>query len=83
MPDSDSGNAPTAMTGASGSQTILDSDGEGVRGRGGGGASPAVLKLKLKKPPASRRVQWTDDTIDNEHMNKKVRMVEKIRNELM
>jgi len=69
MPDSDAGVAPKTMaTGASGSQTVLHVAGSGGRE---GAASPAVLKLKLKKPPPSRRVQWTEDTVDNEHMNKK------------
>ena len=69
MPDSDAGIAPKTMaTSASGSQTVLHVEGSDGRGA----ASPAVLKLKLKKPPPSRRVQWTEDTVDNEHMNKKV-----------
>ena len=69
MPDSDgSVAASTSTPGASGSQTVLDNEAEGERRA----ASPTVLKLKLKKPPASRRVQWTEDTVDNEHMNKKV-----------
>jgi len=68
MPDSDgSGAASTAVAGASGSQTVLEEEAEGERGA----ASPTVIKLKLKKPPATRRVQWTEDTVDNEHMNKK------------
>jgi len=68
MPDSDgSVAASTSTPGASGSQTVLDNEAEGERRA----ASPTVLKLKLKKPPASRRVQWTEDTVDNEHMNKK------------
>ena len=70
MPDSDgSGAASTAVAGASGSQTVLEEEAEGERGA----ASPTVIKLKLKKPPATRRVQWTEDTVDNEHMNKKVK----------
>ena len=70
MPDSDAGIAPKTMaTSASGSKTVLQVEGSGGRE---GAASPAVLKLKLKKPPPSRRVQWTEDTVDNEHMNKKV-----------
>jgi len=48
---------------ATGSQTVVGAESQ---------PSPTpVLKLKLKKPPPTRRVQWTDDTIDNEHMNKK------------
>jgi len=69
MPDSDGSVAPKTMaTGTSGSQTVLQVEGSSGRE---GAASPAVLKLKLKKPPPSRRVQWTEDTVDNEHMNKK------------
>jgi len=60
MPDTDLATTKTPA----GSQTVLDSDAS----RGG---TSAVLKLKLKKPRPSRRVQWTEDTVDNEHMNKK------------
>jgi len=60
MPDPDVVGAATPA----GSQTVLQSE----ESHGG---TPAVLKLKLKKPKPSRRVQWTEETIDNEHMNKK------------
>jgi len=60
MPDTDLATTKTPA----GSQTVLDSDAS----RGG---TSAVLKLKLKKPRPSRRVQWTEDTVDNEHLNKK------------
>lgn len=41
-----------------------------------GGAGPSsipdgVLRLRGAGDPTSRRVVWTDDTIDNEHMGKK------------
>ncbi|XP_064615924.1 E3 ubiquitin-protein ligase PPP1R11-like isoform X2 [Liolophura sinensis] len=29
------------------------------------------LVLKLKKPKNDKKVQWSNDTVDNEHMNKK------------
>ena len=29
------------------------------------------VKLKLKKPKNDKKLKWTQDTIDNEHMNKK------------
>lgn len=61
MPDPDC----TAAVTPTGSQTVLESEASA------GGAPPAVLKLKLKKPRPSRRVQWSEETIDNEHMNKK------------
>ncbi|CAG7828116.1 unnamed protein product [Allacma fusca] len=32
--------------------------------------SEPVLRLKLKKPKNKKKVGWTTDTIDNEHMNK-------------
>ena len=66
MPDPDC----TAAVTPTGSQTVLESEASA------GGAPPAVLKLKLKKPRPSRRVQWSEETIDNEHMNKKVRVID-------
>lgn len=30
-----------------------------------------TLRLKLRKPKNDRKVQWTTETVDNEHMNKK------------
>ncbi|XP_037934055.1 E3 ubiquitin-protein ligase PPP1R11-like [Teleopsis dalmanni] len=30
-----------------------------------------VLKLRLKKPKTQGSVSWSEDTVDNEHMNKK------------
>ncbi|RZC34201.1 succinate--hydroxymethylglutarate CoA-transferase [Asbolus verrucosus] len=30
-----------------------------------------TLKLRLKKPKNDKKVQWTTETVDNEHMNKK------------
>jgi len=59
MPDPDL----TLASSPAGSRTVLDS--ESSQG------TPAVLKLKLKKPRPTRRVQWTEETIDNENMNKK------------
>ncbi|EAT40594.1 AAEL007679-PA [Aedes aegypti] len=32
---------------------------------------PPVLRLRLKKPRTDKKVQWTNGTVDNEHMNKK------------
>ncbi|XP_077986634.1 E3 ubiquitin-protein ligase PPP1R11-like [Glandiceps talaboti] len=32
--------------------------------------SPNVT-LKLKKPKSDKKVKWDEDTVDNEHMNKK------------
>ncbi|XP_062545511.1 E3 ubiquitin-protein ligase PPP1R11 [Armigeres subalbatus] len=32
---------------------------------------PPVLRLRLQKPRSSKKVQWTNGTVDNEHMNKK------------
>ena len=32
--------------------------------------SPQV-KLKLKKPKNDKKIKWTQDTVDNEDMNKK------------
>jgi len=66
MPDSEVTSVAMATTG---SHTILDSG--ACQGAAGGGGSSAVLKLKLKKPRPTRRVQWAEDTVDNEHMNKK------------
>ncbi|XP_053694789.1 E3 ubiquitin-protein ligase PPP1R11 [Sabethes cyaneus] len=34
-------------------------------------AEPPVLRLRLQKPPSSRKVQWTNGTVDNEHLNRK------------
>ncbi|KAL5012562.1 hypothetical protein ScPMuIL_011113 [Solemya velum] len=30
-----------------------------------------VLKLKLRKPKNDKKVKWTTETVDNEHMDKK------------
>ncbi|XP_014671121.1 PREDICTED: protein phosphatase 1 regulatory subunit 11-like [Priapulus caudatus] len=30
-----------------------------------------VLKLRLQKPKSNKKVDWTTDTVDNEHMGKK------------
>lgn len=30
-----------------------------------------TLTLKLRKPKNDKKVQWTTETVDNEHMNKK------------
>ncbi|XP_039449017.1 E3 ubiquitin-protein ligase PPP1R11 [Culex pipiens pallens] len=32
---------------------------------------PPVLRLRLQKPRSDKKVQWTNGTVDNEHMNKK------------
>lgn len=32
---------------------------------------PPTVRLKLKKPKKQTRVVWTEDTVDNEGMNKK------------
>jgi len=32
--------------------------------------SNSVLRLRLQKPP-NKKVSWTNDTVDNEHMDKK------------
>uniref|UniRef100_A0A1Q3FE20 E3 ubiquitin-protein ligase PPP1R11 n=1 Tax=Culex tarsalis TaxID=7177 RepID=A0A1Q3FE20_CULTA len=34
-------------------------------------SQPPVLRLRLQKPRSSKKVQWTNGTVDNEHMNKK------------
>ncbi|XP_015591753.1 E3 ubiquitin-protein ligase PPP1R11 [Cephus cinctus] len=30
-----------------------------------------TVRLRLRKPKSSKKVQWTQGTVDNEHMNKK------------
>lgn len=30
-----------------------------------------TLRLRLKKPKSDKKVQWTTETVDNEHLNKK------------
>lgn len=32
---------------------------------------PPTLKLRLHKPKSHKKVQWTETTVDNEHMDKK------------
>ncbi|XP_055638615.1 E3 ubiquitin-protein ligase PPP1R11 [Toxorhynchites rutilus septentrionalis] len=32
---------------------------------------PPVLRLRLQKPHSSKKVQWSNGTVDNEHMNRK------------
>ncbi|XP_053673376.1 E3 ubiquitin-protein ligase PPP1R11-like isoform X2 [Anopheles nili] len=34
-------------------------------------SEPPVLRLRLQKPRNGKKVQWTNGTVDNEHMNKK------------
>lgn len=36
-----------------------------------GRAISPTLRLKLRKPKNDKKVKWTTDTVDNEHMNKK------------
>ncbi|KAL3282764.1 hypothetical protein HHI36_005931 [Cryptolaemus montrouzieri] len=31
----------------------------------------ATVRLRLKKPSTDKKVQWSTETVDNEHMNKK------------
>jgi protein phosphatase 1 regulatory subunit 11 len=50
--------------------------GDDTGGVGQGGAGPSsipdgVLRLRGAGNPSSRRVVWSDDTVDNEHMGKK------------
>lgn len=35
------------------------------------GATSPTLALKLRKPKNDKKVKWTTETVDNEHMNKK------------
>jgi len=30
-----------------------------------------TVRLRLRKPKSSKKVQWTQGTVDNEHLNKK------------
>jgi len=46
-----------------GSQTVTKEETDGASG-------PPTLRLKLKKEER-KKVQWTSETVDNEHMNKK------------
>lgn len=32
---------------------------------------PTVAVLKLRKPHVAKKVEWSNDTVDNENMNKK------------
>uniref|UniRef100_A0A182MRH4 E3 ubiquitin-protein ligase PPP1R11 n=1 Tax=Anopheles culicifacies TaxID=139723 RepID=A0A182MRH4_9DIPT len=32
---------------------------------------PPVLRLRLQKPRNGKKVQWTNGTVDNEHLNRK------------
>lgn len=48
---------------SSGSQTVTQSEPDG-------NIAPPTLKLKLKKEDR-KKVKWTEETVDNEHMNKK------------
>ncbi|XP_055859284.1 E3 ubiquitin-protein ligase PPP1R11 isoform X2 [Episyrphus balteatus] len=34
-------------------------------------ATPPILKLRLQKKKTSKKVEWTDGTVDNEHLNRK------------
>ncbi|XP_040165438.1 E3 ubiquitin-protein ligase PPP1R11-like [Anopheles arabiensis] len=51
-------------------ETILQD--ESVPGTSSSGPQePPVLRLRLQKPRNGKKVQWTNGTVDNEHMNKK------------
>lgn len=30
-----------------------------------------TVRLRLRKPKSNKKVQWTQGTVDNEHLNKK------------
>ncbi|XP_076683472.1 E3 ubiquitin-protein ligase PPP1R11-like isoform X1 [Andrena cerasifolii] len=48
-------------------ETVLETD---VTDSGSQDVAPTV-RLRLRKPKCNKKVQWTQGTVDNEHMNKK------------
>lgn len=56
-----------AAAAPTGSRTVT----EQIPSTSGGSSQPPVLRLRLQKPRSSKKVQWTNGTVDNEHMNKK------------
>lgn len=60
----------TAMTDQSASQTqtetVLEADVTDSASQ-----DVPTVRLRLRRPKSSKKVQWTQGTVDNEHMNKK------------
>ncbi|XP_012262577.1 protein phosphatase 1 regulatory subunit INH3 [Athalia rosae] len=57
------------MAGQSTSQTQTETLSE--REITDGSQDVPIVRLCLRKPKSSKKVQWTQGTVDNEHMNKK------------
>uniref|UniRef100_A0A8D8BNE6 E3 ubiquitin-protein ligase PPP1R11 n=1 Tax=Culex pipiens TaxID=7175 RepID=A0A8D8BNE6_CULPI len=55
----------------SGSRTITEQIPASSSGGDSSSSQPPVLRLRLQKPRSDKKVQWTNGTVDNEHMNKK------------
>ncbi|XP_065073667.1 E3 ubiquitin-protein ligase PPP1R11 [Ochlerotatus camptorhynchus] len=61
---------PEEVASAGGSRTITETlTQEQIPGTSS--QDPPVLRLRLQKPQSSKKVQWTNGTVDNEHMNRK------------
>ncbi|XP_043275227.1 E3 ubiquitin-protein ligase PPP1R11-like isoform X2 [Venturia canescens] len=60
----------TTMAGQSTSQSQTETILEGDVADNASQDVPTV-RLRLRKPRSSKKVQWTQGTVDNEHMNKK------------
>ncbi|XP_015177359.1 PREDICTED: protein phosphatase 1 regulatory subunit 11 isoform X2 [Polistes dominula] len=51
---------------ASQTETVLEGD-----NTDSGSQDVPTVHLRLRKPRSNKKVQWTQETVDNEHMNKK------------
>nr|XP_034184464.1 E3 ubiquitin-protein ligase PPP1R11 isoform X1 [Osmia lignaria] len=47
-------------------ETVLETDASDS-----GSQDVPTVRLRLRKPRSNKKVQWTQGTVDNEHMNKK------------
>ena len=67
-PSTASVEARVASEAGTGSQTVVTKE-----ETDGASAAPPTLRLKLKKPDEKdrKKVKWTSETVDNEHLGKK------------
>ena len=66
-PSTASAEARVASEAGTGSQTVVTKE------ETDGASAPPTLRLKLKKPDEKdrKKVKWTSETVDNEHLGKK------------
>ena len=67
-PSTASAEARVASEAGTGSQTVVTKE----ETDGASASAPPTLRLKLKKPDEKdqKKVKWTSETVDNEHLGK-------------